>query len=164
MTLGAKRLHLSRLPRRPWYIINIQAAHCFKRDNPAQSLADCANTGADGSPLIDPIVEYPNIQAPGGIGLVGVGGMIYRGKAIPSLQGRYVFGDWGANYTTPDGTLLVASPPQEAGMWALQKVAVVGSANGRINAFVRGFGTGAEGEIYVLTSQVAGRVYKIAAP
>ena len=148
-----------------------EGAHCFNRDNPTQSLASCATTGAGGSQLIDPIVEYPNIQAPGGIGMVGIGGMIYRGKAMPAMQGRYLFGDWGTNYTTPNGTLLVASPPVAAGqMWTLQKLTVATSANGRANAFVRGFGEDANHEMYVLTSLAAGprgatgRVYKIVAP
>ena len=141
---------------------------CFNRNNSMHPLATCADTAADGSPLINPIVVYPNIKIPGGIGMVGVGGDVYRGRAMPTMQGRYIFGDWGTNYSTPDGTLLVASPPQHIGqMWTLQKLTIATSANGRVNQFVRGFGVDLNGEMYVLTSGRAGpagntgRVYRI---
>jgi hypothetical protein len=41
--------------------------------------------------LINPIAEYTHA-----VGLAGVGGFIYRGTAIPSLVGKYVFGDYSA--------------------------------------------------------------------
>lgn len=39
--------------------------------------------------LIDPIAEYDHDE-----GIAVIGGFVYRGKAIPSLRGRYVFGDF----------------------------------------------------------------------
>jgi len=134
-----------------------EGAHCFDPSHPMQSPSTCSSTGADGSPLIGPIVEYANIMVSGGIGMVGIGGMIYRGQAMPDMQGRYIYGDWGTNYGTPDGTLLVASPPQQTGqMWSLQKLAISTSTNGKVNEFVRGFGENAEHEIFVLVAGIAG--------
>jgi uncharacterized repeat protein (TIGR03806 family) len=41
--------------------------------------------------LIDPVAEYGH-----DLGESITGGFVYRGSAIPSLQGRYVFGDFGS--------------------------------------------------------------------
>ncbi|MBG31351.1 MAG: glucose sorbosone dehydrogenase [Opitutae bacterium] len=40
--------------------------------------------------FIDPIYEYERT-----LGLSVSGGIVYHGKKIPSLRGRYLFGDWG---------------------------------------------------------------------
>ena len=40
--------------------------------------------------FIDPIFDYNRA-----LGLSVSGGIVYRGKDIPSLKGRYLFGDWG---------------------------------------------------------------------
>ena len=37
-------------------------------------------------------------------GTAVIGGYVYRGSGIPSLQGRYVFGDWGT-FSAPSGRL-----------------------------------------------------------
>ncbi len=59
-----------------------EGAHCFK---PA---TDCPTTN-NGVPLIDPVAEYDHT-----VGESITGGYVYRGTAIPSLRGRYVFGDF----------------------------------------------------------------------
>jgi hypothetical protein len=56
--------------------------------------------------LIGPIIETGH-----DVGNTVVGGYIYRGAAIPELSGKYVFGEWSAGFTKPDGTLLVSTPP-----------------------------------------------------
>lgn len=45
--------------------------------------------GAEDRELIDPIAEYDHDE-----GIAIVGGFVYRGSDIPSLRGRYVFGDF----------------------------------------------------------------------
>ena len=63
-----------------WHIR--EGRHCF---SPA---SNCPLT-ANGAPLIDPIAEYDH-----SIGASVTGGYVYRGSAIPSLIGRYVFADF----------------------------------------------------------------------
>jgi glucose/arabinose dehydrogenase len=141
-----------------------EGMHCFDPNNASTPPATCPDTGARGEPLIAPILEYNHQQ----VGIVDVGGYVYRGQALPGLVGRYIFGDWSTGYASPDGTLLVASRPAGgAGPWGWQKVKINGSPNGKVNHFVLGFGQDESGEIYVLTADTVGptgntgKVYKI---
>jgi uncharacterized repeat protein (TIGR03806 family) len=43
----------------------------------------------DTAAVVSPVAEYPN---EGGAAVIG--GLVYRGKAIPALAGRYVYGDY----------------------------------------------------------------------
>ena len=114
------------------------------------------------------MIEYPH-QSNGGLGLVVVGGHVYRGSDLRQMRGRYIFGDWSRGFSAPDGTLFTAAP-RSSGMWPMQELIVTTSANGRLNHFLLGFGQGNDGEVYVLTSDRAnpsgttGRVYRIAPP
>jgi len=55
-----------------------EARHCFRATT-------CDTTG-----LTDPVVEYSHEE-----GNAVIGGYVYRGAAIPELEGIYVYGDWG---------------------------------------------------------------------
>jgi glucose/arabinose dehydrogenase len=63
-----------------------------------------------GGTLIPPITEYAHPGITGSslpqLGLSGTGGYVYRGAAIPELQGKYVFGDYGATGGAPAGRLM----------------------------------------------------------
>lgn len=63
-----------------------------------------------GGTLIPPIVEYAHPSATSSslpkLGLSITGGSVYRGSAIPALQGKYVFGDYGATSGSPSGILM----------------------------------------------------------
>jgi len=63
-----------------------------------------------GGILIPPIAEYAHPGADGStlpqLGISGTGGYVYRGAAIPALQGKYVFGDYGATNGAPAGRLM----------------------------------------------------------
>jgi glucose/arabinose dehydrogenase len=144
-----------------------EGAHCFSPASPNQPPEECPDSDPDGNPLIDPVVEYQNGNAPGGLGLAVVGGYVYRGQALSSFEGRYVFGDWSTSFSVGDGTLLVASPPGLDGDgWSFQELRI-DTDDGRLDAFVLGFGQDAQNELYVLTSNAAGpagdtgRVWKI---
>ena len=134
-----------------------EGAHCFDPENPDTSPEECPNTGPGGEPLIDPIIEYQNSNVEGGLGRVVVGGMIYRGSALPQFQGRYIFGDWSTSFQEADGTLLVATPPETAGaMWPYQEVGIATRENGRLGTYLVSFGQDANLELYILTSDTAG--------
>jgi glucose/arabinose dehydrogenase len=138
-----------------------EGTHCFDPNNPDKSPATCPERGALGEPLINPIIEYGH-----DLGKVIVGGYIYRGEAMPELQGKYIFADWSNRFAKGNGTLLVAAP-SSGGLWKLQEIKIAGRPSGRIGSFIRSLGQDDSGEIYVLTSDMAGpanqtgKVFKI---
>ena len=65
-----------------------EGTHCFDAENPFVSPPDCPDAMPDGTPLLDPVIEYPNAKNPeGGLGFAVVGGFVYRG-ALPQFKGR----------------------------------------------------------------------------
>ncbi len=145
-----------------------EGTHCFDPNATTAPGASCNITGYQGEPLIGPIFE-------GGhdLGIVVVGGHVYRGTTVPGLQGRYIFGYWSDSRTVGNGTLLAATPPAgwvegalpqtSAGltpegnaMWEAQTVNIVGRTNETLGAFLRGFGEDANQDLYVLTNDVGG--------
>ena len=72
-----------------------EGAHCYP---PAATTCDLMN--------VDPITEYDH-----SVGNSVTGGYVYRGTAIPALQGYYVFGDfgsgriWGVLADSPQGVV-----------------------------------------------------------
>jgi glucose/arabinose dehydrogenase len=151
-----------------------EGTHCFSTANPDESPADCPdNVGAGhpdaGAPLIDPVIEYANHHQPGGLGATVIGGHVYRGSLLPQFRGRYLFGDWSREFEEPDGSLFVAMP-RKTGLWHMQELRVEGNPDGRVGAYVLGFGQDAAGEVYVLTTEMtgpsgsSGRVFKLVRP
>lgn len=140
----------------------------FDPNNPAVAPPQGPTVDAAGRPLIDPIIEYGH---PGAnvahVGTAVIGGFIYRGTAIPALQGAYVFGDFSAVRTEPDGRLFIASRPSAPGMWPMQELAINTSPNGKLNAFLRSIGQDNSGELYALVADPrgpagrTGKVFKI---
>jgi glucose/arabinose dehydrogenase len=109
----------------------MEGMHCF---NPA--------SGCNMSGLTMPIAEYSHSE-----GEAVMGGFVYRGSAIPSLAGAYVFGDY------ISGTMweLVEAP---AGMWTRTQLFSTG-----LN--MSSFGQDAAGELYVV--DYGGNVLKLTA-
>ena len=141
-----------------------EGTHCFDTANPEVSLSECASTGANGEPLIDPIIEYSHDQ----VGVVVVGGYVYRGTAMPDLEGYYIFGDYTSGQgDSPDGTLLWAEASDAGGMWTWGELSVAGMPDERLGANVLGIGEDDNGELYVLTSRTSapsgdtGQVWKL---
>jgi uncharacterized repeat protein (TIGR03806 family) len=89
--------------------------------------ASCPKAG-----FVFPVAEYTHAE-----GLAIVGGYVYRGTAIPSLSGAYVYGD----YITGKIYALLHDPLSGA----LQPT-LIATAPGRISSF----GQGVDGEIYVV--------------
>lgn len=146
----------------------LEGTHCFDPDNPNEHPAQCSDQ-SNGAKLINPVLEYPNLKTrSAGKGLSVTGGYVYRGSAIPQLQGMYVFGDWSTQFQVPDGRLFMAKPVAQAdAMWEMEELKVAGTPEGRIGAYVLSFGEDADRELYVLTSVATGPtgnrdvVYKI---
>ncbi|WP_159467400.1 sorbosone dehydrogenase family protein [Dyadobacter sp. 3J3] len=97
---------------------------------------------------IAPITEYPHPE-----GLSITGGFVYRGKAIPALSGKYVFGDM-------MGPIWSLSPGKDD-KWTRNKLSI-----GRDAGYwhVYSFGEDLSGELYVLTvilENTKGALYKI---
>lgn len=140
---------------------------CFDPNNPGTPPASCHSAGADGLPLLDPIVEYPHVDNQGGVsGVAVIGGYVYRGSEIAGLEGNYVFGDFNKGDVQANGSLFAATESAD-GAWTTRELAITGSSNGRIGMYVLGFGQDPEGEIYILgttnTAQgsMEGRILKI---
>ncbi len=110
-----------------------EGAHCY---NPP--------AGCDTIPgLIDPVWEYPH-DAGGGCSVTG--GYVYRGSAIPSLRGKFLYGD----YCT-------------GRIWALDTNGAGGWVNALVldsNRTISSFGTAPDGEMFIC-SPGDGRIYRL---
>ncbi|MFO1458742.1 MAG: PQQ-dependent sugar dehydrogenase [Verrucomicrobiota bacterium] len=126
----------------------------FSAKTPKNSPTNSPTTGARGEPLLDPILHYRHASLkkdPEAQGVSIIGGHVYRGKAIPGLDGRYVFGDWSRNWGLPQGLILVATRPADGGArWTVERAQVV--EPGDFAAYITGFSQDADGELYVLTN------------
>ncbi len=119
------------------------------------------NVSRDRTPdpkLTDPVAEYDHES-----GIAVIGGFVYRGKAVPALQGMYVFGDFSTSFSKPDGHLFYLDTFSGGTIRQL----VIGADDHDLGLFVKAFGRDAAGEIYVLAdsslgpSGAGGRVLKI---
>jgi len=144
-----------------------EGTHCFSTANPEESLPECPTTDPDGAPLVDPIIEFQNANAEGGLGLTIIGGYVYRGIAIPDLQGQYVFGQWSAAFDAGDGSLFAAAAASGNELWEFQNLTITTTDSGRLDAFLLSFGQDMDGELYVLVTDSlgpsgnTGRVYRL---
>jgi hypothetical protein len=126
-------------------------------------VAEAPANGHLGEPLIDPIIEYMNNRGrEHGVGVVVIGGYLYRGEGVPGLAGQYVFADWSRYFDAPRGVLMVAAPAAEGEPWPFREALEVEAGA------VQGFGEDAEGELYVLTNdrhgpEGSGQVWKVVA-
>jgi len=136
----------------------MEGTHCFDAETPEVSPEECPDTDPWGNTLQLPIIEFPNSnQEGGGDGLVVVGGYVYRGSAIPGLAGQYVFGQWSQAFGEPSGSLMVAAPAEAEGeLWTVRDLSFTTGEADAPALYVLAFGQDADGELYVLTSQMAG--------
>jgi glucose/arabinose dehydrogenase len=146
-----------------------EGSRCYDRQAPLDPPENCPDTGRDGWPIINPVVEYGNMNLldeaatpdvePAGTAVVGV--HVYRGDALPELYGQLVFADYSANPLEASGQLFSAVPAREIGaQWPWQQILQL---DGRILSL----GQDADGEIYILTSEefgpvgTSGKVYRL---
>ncbi len=78
-----------------------------------------------------PMAEYSRDE-----GTSVTGGFVYRGKVIPELVGRYIFGDYGS------GTIWTLT--EQGGSWKKDLIF-------KTNRHITSFGEDSEGELYVVT-------------
>ncbi|MFO0691188.1 MAG: PQQ-dependent sugar dehydrogenase [Myxococcota bacterium] len=113
--------------------------------NCREGFSSYPGTGDCSGAFIDPLVDYPHENGDASI----TGGFVYRGSAIPSLQGRYVFGDFSSGR-----------------IWALQPNGSGGYVADEIyasNDAISTFGLGADGELY-FSSYFGNQIRKIVPP
>ena len=150
-----------------------EGTHCFSAEQPTTVPATCPTMDpTTGETLVDPVIEMFNLGNPmrgSAEGLLTiVGGYVYRGQAVPQLDGRYIFGGYSTAEMGPAGAVYAATPHAGAGLWTPEKIAFSGSTNGAVGHFVLGFGQDQRGEVYVLTTDstgpagTTGRVFRLA--
>jgi glucose/arabinose dehydrogenase len=143
-----------------------EGSHCFNPQDNATDYLGCPRTGFRGEELIDPIIEYRNLSnISGGIGSVIIGGYVYRGRAIPRLEGHYIFGDLSGHHGKADGRLFVGSPPNRPGPWTMDELLI--EERRKLHEYLLALGQDEDNELFVLTSDTegpqgtSGRVYKL---
>jgi len=100
----------------------------------------------DTAGLLPPVWDYPNLSGAGNDGSI-TGGYVYRGLSIPSLYGRYIFGDyisgktWALTYdgVHPPSVLQLSDEPY----------------------LISTFGTDTAGNISLCSYGAGGRIYKL---
>ena len=134
-----------------------EGTHCFDPENFRTPPRSCPTSGPRGEPLRGPIIEIPNITQQGGVGAAVVGGQVYRGKAMPELTGRYIFGVWSASPEhVPRGALLVAREARARdALWPVERLVAPGP-EGTLGSYLLGFGQDEEGEVYALVADTHG--------
>lgn len=143
-----------------------EGTHCFSTANDLEELASCPMQDSAGNPFIDPVIELDNFANPkGGITIAVIGGNVYRGNAIPFLNGRYIFGSLSGSFSGPTGKILIASPTS-SGLWGFEDFKLK-SFPVDLGQYLKGFGQDEDGEVYATTSMQigpqgnTGKVYKI---
>lgn len=92
----------------------------------------------------DPIAEYDHDE-----GRAVVGGYVYRGRNLPLLSGRYVFGDYQYG-TNQYGRLFYLDSDAKIKEFRL------GPDDRHLDIYLKGFGQDRQGEVYVFGSETAG--------
>jgi glucose/arabinose dehydrogenase len=119
--------------------------HCFDPFDPTNPPDVCTDVGADGAPLLPPLVEYDHTD-----GISVIGGFVYRGSRSPALFGHYVFGDFATAFFEPSGRLFyvvdMSAPAPE--IFEFQ----IGAEDRPYGLFLKGLGEGEDGEVYVCGS------------
>ena len=104
--------------------------------------------------FIAPIIAYPHHDGFGkapGYGISVTGGHVYRGKAIPGLEGVYLFADWAQSWAGKKYGLY-GGVRESKTAWSMHVIPGAKTPAGPISRMVIGFGHDHAGEIYVLTN------------
>ncbi len=109
----------------------------------APTLNDAARCPNEKAAFVEPVTEYPHAGGQKAI----IGGVVYRGKAVPQMVGTYIFGDevagsiWALKYDANNvATRVLLNPQGPNGNWSQ-------------------FAEDNEGELYAV--DLGGRLYKM---
>jgi hypothetical protein len=144
-----------------------EGTHCFDTDSDLVERPSCPLTDSAGNPLIDPVIEMANNANPkgGGVGNAVIGGFVYRGTALRSLVGKYLFGMFSTTNNAKSGKVFSADMAG-SGSWSYSPLALTGYP-ADLGTYLKSFGQDQSGEIYILTSDQSGpngntgKVYKL---
>jgi glucose/arabinose dehydrogenase len=95
--------------------------------------------------VIDPLVQYDHDTS----STVVVGGFVYRGSVVPSLTGKYVCAEFGS-FSKPTGRLMYVDTGN------VLKRLQIDASDRPLNLWIKGFGTDAQGNLYVCASSTLG--------
>lgn len=138
-----------------------EATHCFDWDDFEGHFEGCDDEG-----LIDPIIEYKNggKHPDASEGRSTIGGVVYRGSALPELEGRLIFGDWSIDGGEPTGVVYVAEDSgDEHEPWPYERLEIKGG----FAHFLLGIAQDQAHEIYLLAHDSqgpegsGGKVFKV---
>lgn len=101
-------------------------------------------SGADTSQMIAPIDEYDHKTT----GISIIGGYVYRGKALPSLDGKYIFGDYHGRMFYLD--------KDAGGKWNRHDLKLKNEPD---DFQIYSFGQDPDGELYVLGAVAVGNAF-----
>lgn len=131
-----------------------EGTHCFNAASNTQTFPTCPAVDNLGNALTDPVIELNNAANPqGGKAVTIIGGNMYRGNAIPFLQGKYIFGTFAQNSSAPNGELFIATPGP--GSWSYTEANLLSYPND-LGYYLKGFGEDNNGELYLTVCTVAG--------
>lgn len=138
----------------------VREAHvAFDPRKPNDPPADSPKTDSLGKPFIEPILWYKHparnkIDPTKLEGISITGGYVYRGTAIKSLQGKYVFADWSRSWALPDGVFFTATREGKGSdaKWNLESLPVATANGAKLGAYIVSFGEDDQGELYVMTN------------
>jgi len=131
-----------------------EGKHCFNAADDKNTMATCPSVDKFNNPLLDPVIEINNAAHPGGgTAATIIGGNVYRGTAIPDMDGAYFFGTFSQKGNAPDGELFMARPAGIA--WGYEEVNLK-SFGGDLGYYLKGFGQDNDGEIYLTVSGTSG--------
>lgn len=145
-----------------------EGRHYFNAADELNPLSSCPTVDDMGHPLIDPVIEFKNsANAPDGLGLVVVGGKVYRSNKVTKLNGKYLFGVWAQKDDKASGAIFAADVANGSSNWIFDKLTIQNQPNKELGYFLLGFGEDNKGEVYVLTIDEegphgnTGKVFKI---
>ena len=140
-----------------------EGTHCFNTDDPDAPRASCPSEDDEGNPLIDPVIEFANSKnSSDGLGNVSIGGYVYEGNTVSSLNGKYIFGVLTQDADGMNGAIFAATTAGNT--WNYDKLKINNMADNEIGLFILGFGQDSAGEVYVLTSggtAASGKIFRI---